>query len=170
MKLVDAVAPEASAEVATAWFTALVRAAMVPAGAARWRMSWAGQLELVMPDGEIFDAESLAAELADSSTARDAAARLTALGVDVAAVGPVSTTAAVDAGDVVAGISDLRGRIPPRRVDPWHSVAAMVALHRFVPFESIASRRSPVDSPSKRPSNCATAQRSGSRSRCPPNV
>lgn len=90
MKLVDAVAPEASAEVATAWFTALVRAAMVPAGAARWRMSWAGQLELVMPDGEIFDAESLAAELADSSTARDAAARLTALGVDVAAVGPVS--------------------------------------------------------------------------------
>ena len=170
MKLVDAVAPEASAEVATAWFTALVRAAMVPAGAARWRMSWAGQLDLVTPDGEIFDAESVATEIADASTARYAAACLTALGVDVTAVGPVSTTAAVDAGEVMrrhAPVMEIRRRrhmtcsfsktascwrrrrqIPRTRAHPAStrssaadSVAAMVARHRFVPFESIASAK-----------------------------
>jgi Zn-dependent protease with chaperone function len=167
-KLVRAVAPEATDEDVTAWLVPLVRAAVVHAGAASWRPPWSGPAELVTADGQTFDDEAIAAQLAEASTARDAAARLGALGVDIAAVGPVSTVKAVDAGEIVAGISDMKSgettydvlvlekglvlaEVPGEpqsagatRLDELvrgSSVAAMVARHRFVPFDSIASAK-----------------------------
>ena len=78
-ELVSAVAPDRSVE-ATELFEPLVRAAAVQAGVARWRLSWSGPVELVTADGEILDAKSVAAQLAEAKAAPGAAARLTALG------------------------------------------------------------------------------------------
>lgn len=106
--LIAAVASTLSDDVVRTWFNSLVRDAVVGAGGARWRMSWSGPGELVTPDGEVFDEETFAADLAVAATARDAAARLTGLGVDLLAVRPTSTEPGVEAGDVVAGISDMK--------------------------------------------------------------
>jgi hypothetical protein len=166
--LITAVSSTLSDEVVRSWFISLVRDAVVRAGAAHWRMPWSRPVELATPDGEVFDEELLAADLAEASTARDAAARLIALGVDLAAVRSASTEPSVGVGEVVAGISDMKsgdttydvlvleeGLVPVdvpddpdltgfSRLDALvrgSSVAAMVAQHRFVPFESIASAK-----------------------------
>ena len=171
-ELVKAVVPDVSVEdfekMATGVFALLVQTAAVYAGAARWRMSWSGPFELVTADGEMFDVKSIAAMLADPDRARDAAARLTALGVDVTAVGPVSATATAAVGQIVGGIADMKadeasydvlildtGLIlaeTPRetqhggkaRLDTLvgsGSVAEVAARHRFVPYASMASAK-----------------------------
>ena len=166
--LITAVSSTLSDEVVSSWFISLVRDAVVRAGAANWRMPWCRPVELATPDGEVFDEESLAADLAQASTARDAAARLIALGVDLSVVRLASTEPSVDVGEIVAGISDMKSgdatfdvlvlekglllaEVPDdpdlngfSRLDALvrgSSVAAMVARHRFVPFESIASAK-----------------------------
>ncbi len=166
--LITAVASTLSDDVVRTWFNSLVRDAVVGAGAARWRMSWSRPGELVTPDGEVFDEEPFAADLAVAATARDAAARLTGLGVDLLAVRPTSTEPEVETGDVVAGISDMKAddtsydvlvlekglvlaEVPNMpelsgfsRLDALvrgSSVAAVIARHRFVPFESVASAK-----------------------------
>ena len=96
--LITAVSSTLSDEVVSTWFISLVRDAVVRAGAANWRMPWSRPVELATPDGEVFDEESLAADLAQASTARDAAARLIALGVDLSAVRLASTEPSVDVG------------------------------------------------------------------------
>ena len=163
--LVRAVAAELNRpyeEIATEVFAVLVRAAVVQARAARWRLSWSGPFELVTADGETFDAGPIAALLADAKTASDAAARLTALGVDVSAAGPDAMTASAHIGEIVGGMSDMRtngttydvlvldtGLIlaekPPgsggslSALTQSGSVAEIAARHRFVPYDSIAS-------------------------------
>jgi hypothetical protein len=166
--LITAVSSTLSDDVVSSWFKPLVREAVVRAGVARWRMPWSRQGELVTQDGKLFDEEPLAADLAAAGTARDAAARLTALGVDLSAVRPISTDPHVQAGAVVAGISDMKSGdaaydvvvlekglvlvdVPnmPDSSGFWRldalvrgsSVAALVARHRFIPFESVASAK-----------------------------
>ena len=166
--LITAVASTLSDGVVSSWFNALVRDAVVRAGAARWRMSWSGPGKLVTPDGEIFHEAPLAADLALAATAGEAAARLTGLGVDLLAVRTTPPDPGLQAGDVVAGFSDMKSGdasydvlvlekgllladIPNMpelpgfsRLDALargSSVAAMVARHRFVPFESVASAK-----------------------------
>lgn len=168
-ELVKAVAPDTSAENldkrVTGMFIALVRAAAVHAGAASWRISWSGPLELTMADGEIFDAQSLAALLVNPNTARDAVDRLTTLGIDVTTAGPVAAAATADVGQVVGGISDMKSgdatydvlildtglvlaEKPGDTADGWTrldtlqrsgSTAEIIARHRFVPYASMAS-------------------------------
>jgi hypothetical protein len=95
-------------EIAMEVFAVLVRAAVLQAGGARWRISWSGPFELVTADGETFDADTVATLLADAKTAAAAAARLTALGVDIDAAGPVAVTASADIGEILGGISEMR--------------------------------------------------------------
>ena len=166
--LITAVSSTLSDDVVSSWFKPLVREAVVRAGVAHWRMPWSRPGELVTQDGELFDEEPLAADLAAAGTARAAAARLAALGVDVSAARPTSTAPRVEAGDVVAGISDMKSgdaaydvlvlekglllaEVPNTpelngfsRLDALirgSSVAAMVARHRYVPFESVTSAK-----------------------------
>jgi Zn-dependent protease with chaperone function len=157
-----------SDEVVSGWFIALVRDAVVRAGAARWRIPWSRAVELATPDGENFDAKPFAVDLAAAGSARRAAARLAALGVDLSSVRTASSGSEVDAGQIVAGISDMKSdgtaydvlvletglvlaEVPNDSalngfsrldaLDRGSSVAAMVARHRFIPFESIASAK-----------------------------
>ena len=152
-------------EVKNQVFTDLVRAAMIRSGAARWRLSWSGPFEFVTPDGDAFDADSVGALLAEETTAREAAARLIALGVDVddATVDPTSADVV---GDVVGGISDIlvdgaahdvlvleHGLVlaeNPGADGGWASIddligygsmAELTARHRFVPYTSMASAK-----------------------------
>ncbi|WP_319452806.1 MULTISPECIES: M48 family metallopeptidase [unclassified Mycobacterium] len=153
-------------ELATAAFATLVRAAAVGSGAARWRLSWSGPFEFVTPDGEPFDADSLGALLADENTAPEAAARLTALGIDLASVGATPTNPGADVGAVVGGISDMKGEGAsfdvlvlehglllaehPGANGSWASlddlvnhgsVAELAARHRFVPYAAMAAAK-----------------------------
>lgn len=156
-------------EAANEVFSALVRAAVVHCGAGHWRMSWAqGYPELVTFSGKIVGAESLAALLADASTAPEAAARLAALEVDLTAAGPVVDNATVLVGEIVGGIADMAadettydvlildtGLILAEKPHEderggWGrlntlfrsgSAAAIAARHRFVPYELIASAK-----------------------------
>ena len=163
--LVRAVAAELNrpyGEIATEVFAVLVRAAVLQAGAARWRLSWSGPFELVTADGETYDAGTVASLLADAKTASGAAACLTAVGVDVSATGPVAVTASADIGEIIGGISNMKngdtrydvvildtGLIlaekPPgsggslSALTQSGSVAQIAARHRFVPYDSIAS-------------------------------
>lgn len=156
-------------EAATDIFSSLVRSAVVHCGAGRWRMSWArGYPELATFSGDIVDAESIAALLADATAAPEAAARLTALGVDLAAARPVPETATAFAGEIVGGIADMRadetsydvlvldtglilaekphedaqgggGRL--NTLFQSGSAAAIAARHRFVRYDSMASAK-----------------------------
>lgn len=156
-------------EFANVVFSALVRAAAVHSGVGRWRMSWAqGVAELVTVDGEIVDAETMAALLTDASTATEAAARLTALGIDLTTAGPVQETDAAVSAEIVGGIADMTagettydvlildtGLILAEKPDKNEqggsgrldtlaksgSVAAIAARHRFVPYRSITSAK-----------------------------
>ena len=153
-------------DVAGAVFTTVVRAAMIGAGAARWRLSWSGPFEFVTPNGEPFDADSLAALLADEQTAPEAAARLTALGIDLAVVGATPTGPGADMGAVVGGISDMKSdgasvdvlvlehglmlAERPAANASWASlddlinygsVAEIAARHRFVPYAAMATAK-----------------------------
>jgi Zn-dependent protease with chaperone function len=169
-KLVHTVAAELNRpyeEIATEVFAVLVRAAVLQAGAARWRLSWSGPFELVTANGETFDAHTVATLLADAKTAPDAAARLTALGVDIAAR-PVAVTASADIGEIVGGISEMRTdettydvlvldtglvlaeKPPESEEDGWTrlsaltnsgSAAEIAARHRFMPYASMASAK-----------------------------
>ncbi|HEX2284939.1 MAG TPA: M48 family metallopeptidase [Mycobacterium sp.] len=164
-QLVSAVEPDRAVE-ATEVFEPLVRAAVVQAGAARWRMSWSRGCELMTPDGETFDAKTVATLLADPKSAPDAAARLADLGVDVSAIGPVVATPAADVGQIVGGIADMKSdgatydvlildtglilaeKPHETQVRGWDrlntliesgSVAQIAARHWFVPYGSMAS-------------------------------
>ncbi|MDX1885774.1 hypothetical protein [Mycolicibacterium sp. 120270] len=167
-KLVKATGSEGSAEHVNVWFTSLVSDALVRAGAASWRMAWAEHAQFCTSDGRPFDAQSLADELTEPTTARNAAARLASFGVDLAAERVQPAVPAVNAGEVIAGISDMKsagasydvlllenglvlaevanstGKNGFSRLDELvrsSSVAAMVARHRFVPFDAIASAK-----------------------------
>jgi hypothetical protein len=153
-------------ELASEAFATVVRAAVVKSGAARWRLSWSGPFEFVTPNGEPFDADSLAALLADEKTAPEAAARLTALGVDLASVGETPTKPGAEFGAVVGGISDMLGDGAsfdvlvlehglllaghPAANGSWASlddlinhgsVAELAARHRFVPYAAMATAK-----------------------------
>ncbi|MGD9618571.1 MAG: M48 family metallopeptidase [Mycolicibacterium sp.] len=154
-------------EVANEVFSALARAAAVHSGIGHWRMSWAKSgPELVTADGEIIDAESIAALLTDANAAPEAAARLTALGINLTTAGPAPETPTANTSEIVGGIADITadettydvlvldtGLILAEkphdnrqggagRLDTLAksgSVAAIAARHRFVPYESMAS-------------------------------
>jgi hypothetical protein len=146
-------------------FNALVRAAAVQAGVARWRVSWSAEAELVTVNGEIFDASSVGTLLADADTAARGADQLRALGIDPAAVGktPVPEAAAY-VGQVLGGIADMKsdgatydvlildtglllaeapdgqahaGKWRLQTLQESGSLAGLVARHRFVPFSSM---------------------------------
>jgi Zn-dependent protease with chaperone function len=167
-QLIRSVYPEISdeqvEETVTAVSNALVRAAVVDAGAARYRMSWSGPAELVKPDGEIFDEEPVGALLADAVTASEVVGRLAALGVDVSAVGPVAAPEAENLGEVLGGIADMKSDeatydvlilengllLAERPGDTEYggsgrlqmlidsgSLAGVAARHRFVPYASM---------------------------------
>ncbi len=149
-------------------FSSLVRAAIVHTGAARWRASWSGTAELVQADGEVLDDEHLGAQLADASTAAEAADRLGALGVDIDAVGALDAPEPANAGNVLGGISDMESdgarydvlildtglvlaEVPSEtaergvtRLDLLQrssSTAGIIARHRFVPYASMDSAK-----------------------------
>jgi Zn-dependent protease with chaperone function len=171
-KLVRPVAPDGTAkpfpEVAGEVFAMLVRAAAVSCGVARWRMSWSGPFELVTADGDVLEANSVGALLVDAKTAPEAAARLSALGIDVTAVGEVAAAPAADVGEVVGGFADMKvdgarrdvlvlenGLILAENVGAseqggwagletlvqFGSVTQIAAHHRFVPYASMASAK-----------------------------
>jgi hypothetical protein len=145
-------------------FSSLVRAGMVHAGAARWRVSWSGPDELVKADGEVLDDEGLGAQLADASTAAEAATCLGALEVDIDVVGASDVPQTANAGSVLGGISDMvsdgarydvlildtglvlaevpsdtaqRGSTRLDLLQRSSSTAGLVARHRFVPYASM---------------------------------
>ena len=152
---------EATVEVA---LSTLVRAAVVHAGVARWRVSWSGPAELVTADGEVFGDESFGALLADPDTAADAVARLAERGVDVGATGAVEVDETANMGEVMGGIADMKsaaatydvlildtglvlaerpsetsdsGLSRLDRLQSSGSTAEIIARHRFVPYASM---------------------------------
>jgi Zn-dependent protease with chaperone function len=148
-------------------FTTLVRVALVQSEAVRWRGLFSAPA-LVTGDGEEVDTKSIAALLADAATTHEAVARLSALGVDVAAVGPTAMTPTIDVGNVLGGISGMtsddatydvliadKGLILAANPGPaeqggWGSLeeligssstSQLVVRHRYVPYESMKSAK-----------------------------
>lgn len=74
-----------TAERITDLITLLLALAAQRSGVARWRHSWTGSAELVAADGSHLDLAGPAALAADPATVTDARARLSALGIDLAA-------------------------------------------------------------------------------------
>jgi hypothetical protein len=127
-------------------------------------MSWSGAAKLVGADGEVFDEEPVGELLADADTASEAVGRLSALGVDVSATGPVAVPEAANVGQVVGGIADMKSDettydvlilehgllLAEKPADTQYdgpgrlqmlidsgSLAEVAARHRFVPFGSM---------------------------------
>ncbi|MFS0700570.1 M48 family metallopeptidase [Cellulomonas sp. 179-A 4D5 NHS] len=156
------------AEALTGPLTSLVVPALVGAGAARWQHSWAGPASLVRSDGtavDVDDVRALGRLVAHRDRTAAARERFAELGVDVDAVGQVSTDPTAHDARVLGGIGDVevdgvlhdvvlldRGLLlvaePSRRKNPKDRLTALLSSalvhdlaeqHRYVPFAHVRS-------------------------------